>query len=185
LRWADHKRISKNVSLFCGIPELLAKQISEASILPDRNPDYEIETYVTGRRKKRIKTRKVRIKHHSQEARKRHGITYTNPERALIKKDNTWIIYLGRALHYLQDYTVSKDGHDRLEASLSKVKFPLETVKSLLVEDIHANTLKSEVYMAKPLSDPGDVFKLAVHLTAFCDNRCCYAKGTRKLGRRI
>lgn len=79
---------------------------------------------------------------------------------------------------------MSKEGHDRLEASLSKVEFPLETVKSLLVEDIHANTLKSEVYIAKPLSDPGDVFKLAVHLTA-CDDRCCYAKGTRKLGRRI
>jgi len=36
----------------------------------------------------------------------------------------------------------------------------------LLGEDIHVNTLKSEVYRAKPLGDPGDVFKLAVHLTA-------------------
>ncbi|WP_455240684.1 hypothetical protein [Methanothermobacter tenebrarum] len=85
----------------------------------------------------------------------------------------------------MQDYIVSKEGHDRLEASLSKVKLSLETVKSLFVEDIHANTLKSEVYIAKLLSDLGDVFKLAVHLTAFCDDRCCYAKGTRKLRRRI
>lgn len=179
LKWADHKRITKDVSLVCGLPELLAKQIAEASVLPDKDPDYEIKAYVTGRRKRRIRTRKVRVKHHSQKAKEKAWNYLYQSRRALIEEDKNWIRYLGRALHYLQDYTVSKESevfgifpvndwkkHNRLEASLSKVRFPLEPIKSLLKENIHANTLKNEVYMVKPSDNPADVLRLAVHLTA-------------------
>jgi len=96
MKWADHRRITLEISRFYGIPE--SKGIAEASILPDREPDYYLHY---GR--KRIYRR--RVPHHETIA-VETAFNYLKQARKRFISGMSFAEHLGRALHYLQDYPV-------------------------------------------------------------------------------
>ena len=95
MRWRDHIRITREVCKYYGLQN--ATEVAEASILPDRDPDY-YWTYDGGWRQKRVP-------HHDEKA-VEWAFRYLKKARKSWKAGQPFAEYLGRALHYLQDYSV-------------------------------------------------------------------------------
>jgi len=177
VKWKDHKRITKYAAKALGLDGDLAQRLAEASILPDISPDREISAYIT--RKGKVKVKNHRIQHHSFTAKSWIWKYLYRARKQYLKGDPRWIESLGRALHYIQDYSVSRDTtvlkvlkirdwkkHDLIENNLSKYSIPKEVIYEVTRLEVHANMLKFAVSLLAPEGDEEQVIKSAAYFSA-------------------
>ncbi len=168
MKWADHRRITLEICRYYELPE--SKETAEMSVLPDKEPDYYLHY---GR--KRIYRR--RVPHHETmsvetafnyliQARKRFisGMSFAEP--------------LGRALHYLQDYSVdptesiwifkyrSDEAHEEREGVLKSIPVDFRAVEEAKKLICHPHEFKSTVYNTKRGRTPEEIMGACSFLTS-------------------
>jgi hypothetical protein len=176
MKWRDHKRITKYIAKSLGVSEELAHKLSEASILPDVSPDFGLEVRVTKRGNVNVK--ESRIQHHSEKAKSWAWKYLYKARRQYLTGNPEWVESLGRAVHYIQDYVVSKDRtilgfiklkswevHDRIENNLSKYSIPREELLKASKIPVSANVLKEELDKSSPKEEEKEVIAEATYLT--------------------
>ena len=105
------------------------KRIAEAAKEPDAQPDYRVVHHVVERRRRRIVCRRRKVRHHERNSLET-GVEYLVEARKLyMRGDDGYVRPLGRGIHYVQDYIVSryrllfdKRDHDEMGALLSKAR---------------------------------------------------------------
>jgi len=170
MKWRDHKRISYYVCKRVGLSDEVAKKVAEASILPDKEPDY-----VLVRGKKR--TYRKRVAHHSVEGVK-VGFKYLKKARSFYVKGLDFEEPLGRALHYFQDYAVSDrsgwfvfswkshEKHDERENSVSFMNIRDEVVEKGLKDRVLPSQFEGVVYVKGRKEEGREILDVATYLTA-------------------
>lgn len=141
------------------------------SILPDKYPDYSLKVGKGGR------TRRVRTPHHDVDALEFALYYLKKARKAYLKKNPRYTEYLGRALHYLQDYSVdphkkilwfnirSNHTHDAREDVLTLMYVPDEAIEEGLRQSCTPSNLKKILYGTTPKKDPAEIIYLATYLT--------------------
>lgn len=96
MKWRTHKAITRATCSKLDIQD--AKEIADASILPDKEPDYVYQ--VRGKRR-RMRVYRVRVAHHGSEALNLAFEYLKKARKAYMRGDVRYIEYLGRgsALH--------------------------------------------------------------------------------------
>jgi len=168
MKWKDHKRITLEVCRFYGLEN--AREVAEASILPDKYPDY----YWTYGRKRAYRRR---VPHHDvmavdmafkylKEARRNKlaGISFAEP--------------LGRALHYLQDYSIdpteklwvfsyrSDAAHDMRESDLYSLPVDYQAMRAGASERCYPHEFKDVVYGVGRGKTPDEIMRISTYLTS-------------------
>ncbi|AIG98422.1 hypothetical protein AFULGI_00016630 [Archaeoglobus fulgidus DSM 8774] len=168
MKWRTHKAITRTVCSKLGIQ---AEEIANASVLPDKEPDY---IYRAGRRR----VYRVRAPHHGREALDLAFNYLKRARKAYLRGDRRYIEYLGRALHYVQDYSVdpkeklwifeyrSGHAHDERENGVARLHVPEEAVSTGFNEVCTPHRVKEIVYGAKPKKSPEEIMFLATYLSA-------------------
>jgi len=169
VKWDDHRRITTYVCKLFNFDEETTRKISEASILPDKEPDYVIV-----RRKKR--TYRKRVSHHSEEGLEM-GLKYLKIARKEFVKKGDFETPLGRALHYFQDYVVgtekklwifsfrSWEKHDQLEANLPE-RIDWKPAKEGMESKVYPHQILGTIRKRGKGETPEEVLNLAVYATA-------------------
>lgn len=95
-----------------------------------------------------------------------------------MKGDRKYIEYLGRAVHYLQDYSVdtkenfwifeyrSERAHKNREKTLVYLDIPEKAIRAGLKTACTLNRVKEIIWGAKPHKNPKDIMFQATYLTA-------------------
>lgn len=169
MKWKDHQRITTYVCKLFNFDEKTTRKISEASILPDKEPDYIIV-----RKKKR--TYRKRVPHHSEEGLEM-GLRYLKIARKEFVRKGNFETPLGRALHYFQDYVVgtekklwifsfrSWDKHDQIESNLPK-EINWKSAKEGLESKVYPHQILGTIRERGKGDTPEEVLNLAVYATA-------------------
>ena len=176
MKWREHRRITKYIAKTLGLSNDLAQKLSEASILPDVSPDFGLDVRVTKRGNVNVK--ESRIQHHSEKAKSWAWKYLYKARRQYLHNDPQWVESLGRAVHYIQDYTVSKnktflrfiqvkswETHDRIENNLSKLPIPREEILKASKLPVSAKLLKEELSRSAPKEREDEVMREATYLT--------------------
>lgn len=168
MRGRDHYRITLEICRLYGLSD--AHKIAKASTVLDR----ELDHYMTIRRR-RVRKRVVRhhddlaIRYalkHLMNARKRYlaGLPYAKP--------------LGKALHYLQDYSIdpseklwvfkyrSRELHDSIEAELTNMPVDLEAAEEALKTRCYPHEFVEKVYSIGRGKTPKEVMRISCYLTS-------------------
>ncbi len=169
MKWEDHRRIIREVCRALNVPQEITSSLSKAIITPDEQPDYYYY-YRRGRRRKR------RVPHHSEIA-IRVAWEYIKEARKKHLKGQDPSYELGRALHYIHDYTVNpskklwifsvKDWkkHEEIEQSIKDH----EISQNIIFEGANLrkpNEFKDRLFLAKKHREPEKALDEAVFLTA-------------------
>ena len=169
MKWEDHKRITTYVCKFFNFDKKTLMKISEASILPDIEPDYVI---VRGRRR----TYRKRVSHHSEEGLEM-GLKYLKIARKEFVRKGNFETPLGRALHYIQDYVVgtekkfwifsfrSWEKHDQLEANLPE-RIDWKPAKEGMESKVYPHQILGKIRERGKGETPEEVLDLAVYASA-------------------
>ncbi|MDK2870352.1 MAG: hypothetical protein PWP19_1182 [Thermococcaceae archaeon] len=159
------------------LPDELAHKISEASILPDLTPD--IDFTLTTTKKGNLKVKETQVRHHSEKAKQWAWKYLYKARRQYLKGNQDWVEPLGRALHYIQDYTVGKnktvlrffkvkswDVHNTIENSISKCAIPRGEILRASKIPVSANVLKAELSKSTLKENADAAMAEATYLTA-------------------
>ncbi|HIP57916.1 MAG TPA: hypothetical protein EYH00_01235 [Archaeoglobus profundus] len=164
MKWETHKAITRAVCYKLGIRS--AEKIVNASILPDRSPDFIY-----------VKKKKVKVVHHDRKALELAFEYLKKARKAYMKKDEKYIEYLGRALHYIQDYCVdvrrrflifklkSDLVHREREDNLANINVPKDAIIAALNEVCTPSDIKNIIFSSKPKEDPREIMFIATYLT--------------------
>ncbi|CAI1494237.1 conserved protein of unknown function (plasmid) [Thermococcus nautili] len=176
MKWREHKRITKYIAKTLGVSNELANKLAESSILPDITPDFGLNVKVTKRGN--LNVRESRIQHHSETAKTWAWKYLYKARRQYLTGDPRWVESLGRAVHYIQDYTVSKhhtvlkfiklkswETHDEIENGLSKVPIPREEIVKASKVPVSANIIKEELQKLTPKENVEEVMREATYMT--------------------
>ncbi|MCS7144910.1 MAG: hypothetical protein NZ879_07820 [Archaeoglobaceae archaeon] len=96
MKWKDHVRITAEICKHFKLKN--CREIAQASVLPDKDPDHY---WAFGRRRAYLK----RVPHHELIA-VDYALLHLKKARKLYMRNQGYHESLGRALHYLQDYSV-------------------------------------------------------------------------------
>jgi len=168
LKWSDHKRITYAICRYYGLAE--ADLIADASILPDKDPDYYY-VYRKG------KVRRRRVRHHDSMA-IRIAFNYLKQARKAYLRGEDYSIPLGRALHYIQDYTVdptkklwifryrSGRAHDERENGLKNIPVDINSVDRAKSDICYPHEFVGKVLEVGRGSNPEEIMTKASYLTS-------------------
>ncbi|AIY89250.1 hypothetical protein [Geoglobus acetivorans] len=168
MKWADHRRITLEICRFYELPEPM--EIAEMSVLPDREPDYYL---YYGR--KRIYRR--RVPHHEAMAIET-AFNYLKQARKNLISGMSIAEPLGRALHYLQDYSVdptesiwifkyrSDKAHEEREEVLKSIPIDFRAVEEAKNIICYPHEFKSIVYNTKRGRTPDEIMRACSFLTS-------------------
>jgi len=166
VKWKDHKRITFKVCEHFGLDN--AHEIADASLLPDTDPDY-----VWDYSKKRIYKR--RIPHHEKEAIKM-AFNHLKRARKNLLSGKSFVEALGRALHYLQDYSVdpkdnlwifkyrSDEAHKEREGDLDKFDVDIKAIEEAKNQEIYPHEFTKHVFKIKRGKNPEEIMKISSYL---------------------
>ena len=147
MKWATHKKITGIAAKLIGLGKKEVRLLTENSILPDKDPDYETKRVRKGNR---TVEKKYRMRHHDNPRTKKLIFKYMKLARRDYKNGDlpeVWTQPLGRACHYVQDYVVNvhrkilffkvKDVrvHDKFEKDLLKCDVPYDEMKKIAREE--------------------------------------------------
>lgn len=168
VRRRNHYRITLAVCKFYGLSN--AHEIAKASTVLDKEPDYYM-VYRKGRIRKRVLRHHndMAIKYafkHLMNARKRYltGLPYVKP--------------LGKALHYLQDYSIdprekvwifkyrSKKLHKSIEADLGSIPVDLKAAEEALKTRCYPHEFMEKVRNIGRGRTPEEVMRISCYLTS-------------------
>jgi len=164
MKWETHKAITRTVCHKLGIKS--AEKIANASILPDKYPDFIYS-----------KKKRVKVTHHDREALELAFEYLKKARKAYIKKDEKYIEYLGRAVHYIQDYCVdvrkkflifkfkSERVHRKRENKLTNISVPKDAIVAGLSEVCTPSNIKTIIFNSEPKEDPREIMFVATYLT--------------------
>lgn len=173
MKWRTHMAITRAVCSRLGIQA--AKEIADASVLPDKDPDY---VYKFRWGKKRARVHRGRVAHHGREVLDLAFNYLKKARKAYMKGDNRYVEYLGRALHYIQDYSVdprqklwifeyrSGQAHDEREGNLARLQVPEEAISAGFNEVCTPSRVKEVIFKVRPKKDPEEIMLLATFLSA-------------------
>lgn len=169
-----HIAITRKVcSNFCTQDQ--TEEIANASVLPDSEPDY---------------IRGSRVRHHGREAIDMAFDYLKSARKAYLRGDRRYTKYLGKALHYIQDYSVNleerwifdldskktgkvylrthKDmrNHNKIEKDIAYLPVPEEAVSIGLNEICTPGKVKKIIYEAQQKKIPEEImFQATYHST--------------------
>ncbi len=130
LKWRTHTAIAEAIAEALGLDRRLRRALSSGSIDPDRYPD------VTVRVGRRGRTYVARAPHHNPGLRLIMKHVWKARKSYLKGDDFEALRSLGRALHYLQDMSVSKGilglSHDSKEDEVASLSVPVKVVEESL-----------------------------------------------------
>lgn len=174
MKWASHKRITGKIGKHFGIKE--TKELTEASILPDKEYDYRV---VKVKKRGRTYEKKVRLRHHLEPFIINKIIEYTiEARRWKVKNSKYYITPLGKAAHYIQDNVIDPrkkvlffkvrdmKTHDRIEAKIDRMDVPFEEVYKVESMKFTLSDFERELKRRKPSTDPVECVHNATFLTA-------------------
>jgi len=168
MKWKDHRRITLEICRFFGLDN--ASDIAEASVLPDKEPDYY---WTSGRRR----VYRKRVPHHEKIA-VETAFKYLKEARKRYLNNSSFAEPLGRALHYLQDYSIdpteklwifsfrSDSAHDEREGSLQHLPIDFDAVKEAVGRRCYPYEFKSMVYSTKRGKNAEEIISVASYLTS-------------------
>jgi len=128
--------------------------------------------------KKRAKIRRGRVAHHGHEALDLAFNYLKKARKAYMRGDNRYVEYLGRVLHYIQDYSVdprqklwifeyrSGHAHDEREGNLAHPHVPEEAISVGFSEVCTPSRAKEVMFKVKPKKNPEEIMFLATFLSA-------------------
>ena len=156
MKWKTHISIAKAISKALNLPKDLEKALSQGSIEPDKYPD-------------KILNRKM--SHHDPES----GIIMKyiwDARLAYLKGDNFLAMKkLGRALHYIQDKSLSKGflglSHDSREDKVSSQPIPENAIeKGINIAVCSPHFIKKCIESVKPKKNPNEIMYQACMYSA-------------------
>lgn len=170
MKWETHRRITREVARGCGIG--MENELAEASILPDKDPEYELRVGRGGR------VYEARVRHHgaSKGLIMRHVWRARN---AYLRGDvGKAVEEAGRALHYVQDSCVSKlsklwifqfeseRAHERREDELARVKPSFDAIMRGMKTPPSPRSIERAVSSIVPRSSPQEIMDEACEKSA-------------------
>lgn len=168
MRWRDHIRITHEVCKYYGLQN--AREIAEASILPDKDPDYYWDFG-------RSSSYQKRVPHHDAMA-VDWAFKYLKKARKCWKAGQPFAEYLGRALHYLQDHSVdptkklwvfsyrSDEAHEIREMDLRSQPVDYEAIRAAASERCYPHEFKGMVYAAGAGKTAEEIMRISAYLTS-------------------
>ncbi|ADC65643.1 hypothetical protein Ferp_1492 [Ferroglobus placidus DSM 10642] len=166
MKWSEHRRVTAEICKRFGLENCL--EVTRASILPDVEPDYY---WVYGKRR----AYRRRVPHHDAMA-VNYAFNYLKRARKAFLRGESYAEPLGRALHYLQDYSIdptekiwifsyrSDSAHDERERIRVDVdESAINEAKSLTC---YPHQFKSVVFQTKRGKNPGEISYACSFLTA-------------------
>lgn len=125
MKWKSHISIAKAIALEMGLPEELERGLCNGSVEPDRRPDAAFREQGRG-------LRIVRAPHHDPPAGTIMAYLWRARKAYLLGNDYWAVKNLGRALHYVQDKSVSPGRgfrrHDAREEYVADLTPPRKAV---------------------------------------------------------
>jgi hypothetical protein len=156
MKWVTHLRIARAIGYALGIGKELTDLLCEASISPDKNPDECLHISFGG------KTRASRLPHHiPKPSLIMHYVRLAR--KAFLQSDNSKAIYnLGRALHYIQDMSLTSKftdmTHSSRELEASNFQIMYEAINKGIAYARPSPTLIEElVKKIKPKTEPDEI----------------------------
>jgi len=147
-----HVAITRKVcSNFCTQDQ--TEEIANASVLPDSEPDY---------------IRGSRVSHHGREAIDMAFDYLKSARKAYLRDDRRYTKYLGKALHYIQDYSVSFEDmktHNEREKDIAYLPVPEEAISTGLNEICTPGKVKKIIYEAQQKKIPEEIMFQATYLS--------------------
>ncbi|MEM4447286.1 MAG: hypothetical protein QW461_08345 [Candidatus Jordarchaeales archaeon] len=126
MKWRTHIAIAKTVADVLGLGREARRALITGSIEPDKRPDVKFR--VSGRG-----AYAVRISHHNPSLRLIMGHVWKARRSYLEEREHEALRNLGRALHYVQDMSVSKGilglHHDSREDRVASLEVPVGAVR--------------------------------------------------------
>ncbi|MEM0203522.1 MAG: hypothetical protein QXO16_05565 [Archaeoglobaceae archaeon] len=165
MKWRTHIAIAKEISKALNLPRELERELCEGIVEPDKFPD---EVWKVGRRGRLYRSY---MSHHSPEI----GVIMDyiwNARLSYLKGDDLRAMRsLGRALHYVQDMSVSKGflglSHDSKEEIVSSLKTPREAIEKGIRGAVNSpRYVKNIVNSVKPKKDPNEAMLQACMVSA-------------------
>jgi len=168
MRWRDHIRITREVCEYYGLQNAI--EVAEASILPDKDPDYYWDY---GRRS----LYQRRVPHHDEKA-VEWAFKYLKMARKSWKAGQPFAEYLGRALHYLQDYSVdptkklwvfnyrSDEAHEARELDLQLQPVDHQAIKAGASQRCYPHEFKGAVHAAGRGRTAEEAMRISTYLTS-------------------
>jgi len=159
MKWKTHIAIARAISNSLNLPKDLEKALSQGSIEPDKYPDKVLRVG-----KRRVYT--VSASHHDSEL----GIIMKhiwNARLCYLSGDNFQAMKsLGRALHYIQDKSVSKGflglSHDSREEALSYQAIPENAIeRGIYIAICSPHYVKKCIKSVKPKKNPYEIMNQA------------------------
>lgn len=168
MKWRDHRRITLEVCKYYGLEN--AEEVAEASILPDKDPDYY---WAYGRKR----AYRRRVPHHDSMA-VDMAFKYLKEARKKKLAGKSFAEPLGRALHYLQDYSVdpteklwvfsyrSEEAHEVRELDLHSLPFNHHAVREGETASCYPHEFKSVVIATGRGKTPEEIMRISTFLTS-------------------
>lgn len=156
MKWVTHLRIARAIGYALGIGKELTDLLCEASISPDKNPDEYLHISFGG------KTRASRLPHHiPKPSLIMHYVWLAR--KAFLQSDYSKAIYnLGRALHCIQDMSLTSKftnmTHSSRELEASNFQIMYEAINKGIAYARPSPTLIEElVKKIKPKTEPDEI----------------------------
>ncbi len=165
MKWKSHTAIARAIAEEMGLPDDLEEELCEGSVDPDRRPDAAMKVDRMGR------TFIGRAPHHDPPA----GIIMSHAWRsreAYLRGDGRQAVRcLGRALHYIQDKSVSPGlldrSHDLREEDIADLVPPREAVRKGIDMAVCSPLFVRECVRAvRPRQDPREAMYQATLFSA-------------------
>lgn len=166
MKWRDHVRITSTI---CKMFKIDCERVAQLSTVPDKDPDFVL-VYRKG------KTYKRRLRHHDPEA-VPQTIRYLKSARKEYLRKKSFEEHLGRAIHYLQDYSIdvrkrflifkyrSDDAHKERESF--KIDVDWKAVEDALNLKCKPHEMKDVIKSVKRGEKPDEIAYASSFLTAF------------------
>jgi len=155
MKWKSHTSIARAIAQELALPEELERALCAGSVEPDRRPD-------AAYRETRAGVRIGRAPHHQPPTGTIMAYLWRS-RRAYLQGNDYWAVKsLGRALHYVQDKSVSPGRrfrqHDRREEEVADVAPPREAVVEGIERAVCSPYFVRECVKAvRPLKRPEDI----------------------------
>lgn len=165
MKWKSHTAIARAIAEEMGLSHQLEEALCEGSVDPDRRPDAAVKVSRRGR------TFIGRAPHHDAPEGIIMGHAWRSREAYLRGDDRLAARYLGRALHYVQDRSVSPGfmglGHDPREEYIADLVPPREAVRKGIDMAMCSPIFVRECVQAlRPRKDPREAMYQATLFSA-------------------
>lgn len=165
MKWKSHAAIARTIAEEMGLPRVLEEELCEGSVDPDRRPDAALKISGSGR------TFIGRAPHHAPPTGIITGHAWRSREAYLRGDDRQAARYLGRALHYIQDKSVSAGfmgrSHDPREEDIADLVPPRDAVRKGIDMAVCSPLFVRECVKAvRPRKDPQEAMYQATLFSA-------------------